>query len=510
MDSPTRLQRIARPGVDARPPSASTLVRSLRIAVCVMALAWVGFISVSQQVSNDFWLQAKIGELIVQHHAIPDTVLFAFTEIRNATFHAHEWLPSLAFYAWLQGMGEASLPLVNGLLGCLLFGQTARLVYQRSQGDLARAVALALLALAVENYRHVLRPELLSLGLFLLCLDCLSTLQRRCSAHTLALFALGTLVWANVHGSFFLAPLMALAFALGERLDRWRRPTAALSATPARTYAWLALGAGLCTLANPVGLALWEFVLHFSQASMAKQDIIEWIPTFDARLHPIRGVAIGMGAMALLLLWLWRQRHRIGHAEVLLALFFLALACSASRFLVYLGFVAAFVAAPPSSAPVSGQGTPAVRPLAWVLLGCLVLWGLVWRFGNANGLYPSSNPDLTKLTPGMVQALADPALQGPVLVSYGLGAELIYRAYPRLQPSIDSRLDSYGDAYYYMHEALWSDPAALQRFVQRYQVRYVLADQSDFGLLQDSGALDWTQWQVLGMDYKAVLLQHTR
>ncbi len=66
-----------------------------RIAAVVLTLSTVVFISVVPQVSNDFWLQVKVGEIIAHDHAIPKTVLFPFTEVRNAPFNAHEWLPSL-------------------------------------------------------------------------------------------------------------------------------------------------------------------------------------------------------------------------------------------------------------------------------------------------------------------------------------------------------------------------------------------------------------------------------
>ena len=169
-------------------------LRAMRVVTAVVALAWVLFISTSQQVANDFWLQAKIGELIWKTHEIPTTVLFPFTEIRNATFNAHEWLPSIGFYEVVSLLGEDSLPFVSGLLGCLMFWQTARLVYWRSQGDLALAIGLGLMAMAVENYRHALRPELLSLVLFIACLDCLASLQTQFSKSRIVLFVVYTVL----------------------------------------------------------------------------------------------------------------------------------------------------------------------------------------------------------------------------------------------------------------------------------------------------------------------------
>ncbi|HWH81920.1 MAG TPA: hypothetical protein VNU71_06765, partial [Burkholderiaceae bacterium] len=50
----------------------------------------IGLLTFSPPATNDFWLQAKIGELIVDTGAIPHTVLFPFTWARDYPFNAHE------------------------------------------------------------------------------------------------------------------------------------------------------------------------------------------------------------------------------------------------------------------------------------------------------------------------------------------------------------------------------------------------------------------------------------
>lgn len=485
------------PGIGRRPPLSPT---ALRILACVAALALVAFVSTTQQVANDVWLQAKVGEIILRDHAIPATVLFPFTEINSAGFHAHEWLASLLFHQILSTWGEAALPLVGTLIGCLLFGLTARLYYRNSQGDLALALALALMAMAAENYRHVLRPELLSLLLFVLCLDALSTVRNGMRFGPVLRYLAGTLVWANVHGSFVLSPALAMIFAIGAMLDARAGARSPRSGAPARAFLLLgALGFG-CTLVTPFGLEQWRFVVDFSTTSMAKQDIIEWMPSFDPRIRSIRGIWIGLAVMTLTLALLWHRRHAVGHAQMLLLLCFLLLGTRASRFLVYVGIVGGYVLSLLWRAP---SPWAVGRVLGLVLALC----GLVALFGNANGNYPHSPPDQTQLSPTMARLVSDPSLQGNVLVSYGLGAELVYRAYPRLRPSIDSRLDSYGDAYYYRHEALLREHVLLDAFVQRYRVDYLLVDLADLQVLQARRVLDPGAWRLCLMDTKAALYQ---
>ena len=82
---------------------------------------------------------------------------------------------------------------------------------------------------------------------------------------------------------------------------------------------------------------------------------------------------------------------------------------------------------------------------------------------------PSNN-----LGPGLVKELSDPAIKGPVVTSYELGAELIYRWWPRLQPSIDSRIDSYGDEYALFHVQLLQNEKLLDLFLDGNRVNYML------------------------------------
>lgn len=477
----------------------------LRILAITSILSLVIFVSVTQQVSNDFWLQAKIGELILSEHQVPETVLFPFTEIRDAPFNSHEWLPSIAFSLLLKYGGEGSLPYVSGILGCILFILTTRLAYLKSNNNLPLALALGMLAIAAENYRHILRPELLSLILLVACLGSLHALMKHQKPQSFVLYCIYSLLWANTHGSFILAPLLPLACAAGIWLDRFARIRSHSATNNINLFLGLTLAAFLCSLVNPSGFELWKFAIGFSDSSNAKSFIIEWIPTLDSRVRGIRGMPIGLTVMAAGFFLLWRARHRISHADVLVFFIFVILGFKALRFLVYIGIATAYAAACfESERPSSSQ-----RPLVFVLSISMLLWLAVVRFGNAFENYPYTTPDAESLTPSMVKVLADPEIQGNTLVSYELGAELIYRTYPRIQPSIDSRLDSYGDEYFMAHEILFSNHSLLQAFVQRYDVKYILCQGQDFNNILNSSALKGEPWRIRARDHKAVLLERT-
>lgn len=473
----------------------------LRLSALVLWVVLVGFGSTTQHVSNDFWLQVRIGQLISQQHAIPQTLLFPFTEIAEARFNAHEWLPSLAAAWFVKHLGEAFLPALSGMLGLTIFLLVLRLAYQRSGMHIAWALGLAALALVVENFRHELRPELLALIAMQACLGCLHAMPTH-PRRAAAVYLLTTVMWSNTHGSFVMAPALMICYGVGAWMDAHNSPN-----TPWRPYALLAPLVGMATLITPFGLEQWQFVLGFSSQSQAKLWLGEWRPTWDTSLHVLRGWWFGLAALVLcwaLVALQWRRMH---WRDLLVWLLFTVLALYAVRFLAYAGLGAAFVLAPLAQQGGSEQKARQVKQLAMMVVLALLTWGLVLRYGNAFGANPTSLAGPPRLSNSMVQLVQHPALQGPVLNSYSLGAELIYRGYPRLRPSIDSRIDSYGDAYFFAHEALWTDPQRLEAFVLRYGVRYALLDLDDWATVQLHHSMDPAHWQALLMDSRAVMLE---
>lgn len=482
-----------------------------RIAALVAILTAVAFISVAPQVSNDFWLQAKVGEIIARDHVIPKTILFPFTEIRDARFNAHEWLPSLMFYWLINLVGEDGLPLVMGVAGLALFSLMAWLAYRRSDKNLPVALLLGFLAVGVENQRHFLRPELVSLfllGFYWLLLEA-------CRRKPRMLAWMGALLvvvlWANTHGSFILAPIIAAIYAVGLWVDGHR---AAISGDLRqkqlpKAFAVFAIAALAATLVNPVGPELLRFVVDFGHSD-TKVMVNEWLPTFSAGWHGLPGVWIGVGCAVLtgaVMLFQWRKLSAV---DALLFLMFLILALTTVRFLVYVGMVSAFVLS--ALVPRGDQGARTrIRDYAVCTAAAALVLGLASQFGNAFGAFPHQawGPMNPSYTSAMVKKLNAPDMRGNVINSYDLGAELVYRAYPRLRPSIDSRIDSYGAAYTLLNARLFRDDALLREFVKDYDVRYMLLNWQDFQSLLKLPSWTSGRWTIRAMDQRAILLQRS-
>ena len=464
------------------------------------------YISTVQTGGNDFWLQAKIGEIVARDHTIPDTLLFPFTEVVTQKFNAHEWLASVLFHGLLRTVGEAGLPFVTGLLGVAYLLGAISLAYLRSEGNGGVALLAGLLALGVENYRHAIRPELLTL-ILLQAYWWILERHRRCP-HVGNVIASACLVviWANSHGSFILAPVMACIYAIGIHIDTMRQ-VRSVHVTPGRlavSFLLLFVAVSGACLLTPFGGELLAFVFEFGNNVAVTQQVAEWGSTLQMKWLHLPGFWLAVGAWLLTLCAMVVRRAQLSAVDILFFVFFTALALKAIRFPVYLGTVAAFVGS--GLAPASWKNKNFQSVLYhWVtaLSTAALTVALVW--GNTFHVHHYT-PGYMKMSDGMVRTLSDPQYRGHVLNSFELGAELVYRAYPRLQPAVDSRVDSYGTDYIDYQKTLLRDDTLLKEFVARYDVRYLLLDLNGFYVLQDLRSWKDQHWKVVFQDRNSVFL----
>jgi hypothetical protein len=479
------------------------------VTAVVLLVALVCILTFVPPGQNDFWLQAAVGRIVLQTGDIPRTVLFPFSWAQNNAFYPHEWLPSVAFHLLVEHLGYERMVFVQGALGLLLLGLCFALAWRLTR-NLGPALLFAGMAMTVANYRHYLRPELLALVLFVLELHLLTQFRLRRQRWALIGCILLGLSWANSHGSFVLGPVLAGIFALGEAIEAarrdpwpWRISTWRAALAAGAPYAAAAASMLIVSLANPLGIDVYRFVWTVSNSAVFKEGIYEWQSTFSPFFIALPGFRIFIGCVVLTLAVIVWRRRQLTATDVLLLLVFLLVASVRLRYVVWFGFVAMVVCS-------RLLGAAAWKP-AWerAALGMTAVAGaaglsLALAFGNAYRAYPyyTASSDLTE---PMIGQLSAPGVAGNVLNSYALGAELIYRFYPRLRPSMDSRADSYGEAYFVMHNNFFLEERTLNAFVDDFGVRYMLLTWNDFELLKKMPGLR-DNWKMQFADHKAVLL----
>jgi hypothetical protein len=464
---------------------AESRLRTATIAALLLGTLAVLVLNVVPTANNDVWLLMKVGELIVDTGRIPETLLFPFTTVRDNHFNAHEWLVSVIYHGFDRVLGTSHLLWVVGAFALLQFALCV-LLTRRQSGSLGVALLLSMLAMLCANSRYVLRPELFAL-LFLVWLLLVLDRYRATGRRTVLLWTLPVAVlWANCHGSFLLGPMVAGLFALGEALSAAH---AAAGSTPERLragwrvgvpYAAAALAMTAACVANPSGWHLLAFPFQLQHSVATRLLVKEWLPTFSPLVMAERPfwifATIAVASLALIA----ALRRHLRATDALLFLFFAALALDRSRHFVWFGFVAASVCAR-LLGHIAIEPPRELRLRAGAAAFALATICASARFGNAAyatfTFAPSHN-----LGPGFVKELSDPSIQGPVLTSYELGAETIYRWWPRLQPSIDSRIDSYGDDYAMFHLRLLQDEKLLDLFLDGNHVNEMLLLRRDVDL----------------------------
>lgn len=168
--------------------------------------------------AGDLLMDIVTGQYILHHHSVPMRNWFTYAD-HGKPWPDTEWLFSLSVAALYEGFGRIGVYLAFLPWLALLAVWMARLAL--GAGPLA---GLSLTALASAALAMVMspRPQILSYVLFGYGLYAVERARTGADRH-LFVFAATTILWANLHQSVFLAPLLLLGgLLLDDRLARRR------------------------------------------------------------------------------------------------------------------------------------------------------------------------------------------------------------------------------------------------------------------------------------------------
>jgi hypothetical protein len=485
----------------------STSESWLRAGTVAAAIALVVLLTFVPPGTDGLWLDAALGRVIWTRGGIPSTLLFPFTEASGFPFAAHEWLSSVTLYSFFRLLGHSHLVFVKGLLGLALFGLCWRLAYRQS-ANLFAAALVSLCAMAVANFRFYLRPELFGLLFFVIVLGLLTEFRASGRRRYLLACVPVALVWANCHGSFPLALVLAGCFAAGAAAEGLRAPRGhrlRASWLGARAYLLCAGLMACAMLVNPYGANLFRLVWDMGHADFLRSYLYGWAPTLSGPFAGSRGYWAFLVYLAFCAVVLALGRRNVPAAGALMLLAFGGLALQAQRHIVFFALASVYplAAALRDIAPRVMAPQAARAAMLALIVACA---GLVMRYGNMYGGYPY-RVQSHNFSPLLIEYLDRPRIKGNVLNSYQLGAELIYRYYPRLRPAIDSRAYGYGRKYFLEIRGLITDERALKAFVARHHVDYILLLQEDFEAgIRHMPDLRKDGWRIVFADGAVVLL----
>src|SRR5688572_17143811 len=216
---------------------------------------------ISRMRAIDLAYHVRAGELALGTGELVRTDPFTFTW-SGLPWLNQQWGAQIVFASAHRIWGWAGVALTYAAA----IGAGFSLLYRncrRAGSDVRTAAILTILGFLVGASSLGARPQALAVPLFALTWLLLS----RRDGWTW-LVTLVAVVWANTHGSFVLAPILA-AFALGDDLVSRRSPLRPVLVVVATIAA---------TAANPFGLTVWSYVVDVSTNDTIRNTVAEWRP----------------------------------------------------------------------------------------------------------------------------------------------------------------------------------------------------------------------------------------
>lgn len=375
---------------------------------------------------SDTGWHIRTGERIVDTRSLPRADPYSFSRPGQPWF-AWEWGADVLMGLAHRKAGLAGVALLYLCAIALCTWLWFRLHWALG-GDFLLACVMASPMLSTVNMHWLARPHIFGWVMALAWLLFAVRPHARFSAKDICAVAGLTLLWTNLHASFFLLPVTALLFAIGQR-SRWFVSAALLSAA--------------VTFVNPYGWMLHQHLYQY----LTSGELLAHIGEFQTFNFHSEGAAqilltVALAAAGATL----AAMHRQWPAALLLALFFI-LALRSARALPLLALLLPFAnAAFTATLRGSRRLTAALRYSANLRALELGFRGYAW----IPVILMAGFFHLRASTPGFpadqfpVAAAAHLPAQTRLFAPDKFGGYLIYRFHGERKVFFDGRSDFYG------------------------------------------------------------------
>jgi hypothetical protein len=315
----------------------------------------------------DLAYHLRAGDIMFDTHAILRTDVFSAPAYGRPWLN-QQWLAQIVMTTAFRLGGWFGLVALRALLIALVL--TFVFLACRAAGAATKRAALLTLASGVLlTGAFMLRPQLL--GMVCFAATAWLVARRRTHPESVWIVIPITVLWANLHGSFFLAPLL-LGLAWVE--DRW------VSGRGSRTLLLAGLGSLLATLVNPYGYRVWTYAVGLVTNPVIRETISEWQPP---TIRSYTGAVFFLSVVVVAAVLIARVRRPVPWGSLLELGVFLAIALAALRGVWWWVMVAPIVlagAVPDRPAgqkrrdPAGLQNAAIVGLLAVGLIGAMIRW----------------------------------------------------------------------------------------------------------------------------------------
>ena len=439
-------------GISPTAEAEQTLrLRLIAVLAGVGLFGLVAFLLSHPVVDQDVWHEIALARVLFETGTLPMADPFAYTP--TVPFIQHEWGAGVLALLSIDWFGATGLALLKFALGGLL----ALFLVLRLRMEKTSLVVLAPVTILALNMIQpgfgTVRAQIYSLVAVAALLWCLA-LDRKGSRRWIWLWMPLFVVWLNVHGGF----VVAFGLLGAEWLER--------AAKGRRDWHLVAVGAAMlgAVALNPYGLRYYAYMLD--ALTIRRPDIKEWQPIWVAASEFPASVTAFVLTIPVVAYAVYRRgwREVAGLGPLLLLL---VASVRTNRLAMFYGV--AFLATVPAMLEGTGYAawadrklrrwSAAVFPVTAIL--ALLLVASAWQRQPWRVLVPgAAMPAYGKhvvYPVGAVDYLKRHRFHGNLMVSFPIGAYVLWKLAPEVKVSIDSR---YEVAY---------EPAFAERFIRVYR-----------------------------------------
>ena len=433
----------------------------------------------------DLAYQVRVGEAILSSGQIPATDTFTFTVV-GAPWVDQQWLAQVLLAAGFRLGGWEALAVLRAALVVAVFGLVVAFALARGASTRTAAV-LSLLAFLVASPALALRPQLFGIAIFAGLLLLVAERERHPGALLLAPVVVA--MWANLHGSFVLGPVL-LGYAWLDDLVRGR---------PARS-AFLVLVVGTAaTLANPLGIGVWVYAEGIGANPEITAHVSEWQRTTPFTVPGLLFYTSAIGALAVG----WLRRRWLRAPDWLWLAALLAIGAWTERGLAWWPLGAVLVLAAALRTDASRQhtirianrlNTAVVGVLSAAIMLALPWWRPADPLAGRQGL-------LSYAPSGLAIALRERTAPGTRVFAPQPWASWLEWAVPDARYFMDSRFELFPDTVWHEYDSIANRAPEATAALDRWGISAVVVAVPATGTVVSPGI----GWVLAYEDHEGVL-----
>jgi hypothetical protein len=431
--------------------------------------------------SVDLAYQLRAGAEILETRALPTVDTWTFTVIGQPWLD-QQWGAQVVLRIVEAIGGWVGLAIFRSVLVGVIFGGLVLISYRRGL-DPRTSALLSLAAFVVAAPALALRPQLL--GMVCLVLVLLLIIERRRHPAWLWLASIVVAIWANLHGSFFLGP-MVLGLAWLEDVHDRRRD--------ARRTLLVAIASAVAACITPFGPTVWVYAIGLSTDPSVTARITEWQPT---SLRDLTGILFFLSALAVVVL-IARSGRRVDWPTLAWLGAFFVIGAYAQRGVAWwpIGAVTAVsgtIVLPSSGAP--RLDTPLARRVNIVVVGALLAGCLValpvWRPTVPQTGVPAGL--VAPAPPGVTEALRAQARPGEHVFNPQAWGSWFEYATPHLLVAVDSRVELFPPEIWRRYEAVVAGVGDWQAELDIWDVAFVVTTTQQTAFAERLRVAGWVE-----------------